>query len=613
MRPAHRIVERLTLLRRLSDAPRGACAALCLMETLRAVLPAATALATGSLITTLRRGAGTHGIGVPLAVLGSVLLANQVVGALMPPVRTLVSQSIDGVHRRRVCEIAVGDGTLTRLEDARVQNLIRGATGDPSNWTEKTPGDGAVSQLSIVFGYVGLLSAGAVVVAYSWWLAPAAVLPAVLVRVITQRQWIGINRVWAKGIPESRRSDYWAELTSSPAEAREMRLFGFGDWTVRRQQRHRLNHFEPAWREGGRAVSRQWVQFLISAVPLVGIYYLAGDRAMRGQHSVGLMTAALAAAWGVFSIMAGNANAFNVEGALPVLRSFAELERQFAPRAPGPPAVARDASRGRTPAEIRFEGVTFSYAGAGTPVLSDLDLVVRPGEVLAVVGMNGAGKTTLIKLLSGLYLPTAGRITADGVDIQDLGLDRWRGELAVVFQDFIKYHFSAADNIAFGKAQHLGDRPALAAAVRDAGLSRLLDELPDGLDTPLSRSLSGGMDLSGGQWQQVALARALFALHVGATTLILDEPTAHLDVRTEFDLFHRLIGAADGASVILISHRLSTVREADRIVLLDGGKVAESGTHDELMALRGQYAEMFDIQARRFQAAGGHPAEGSAT
>src|SRR4051794_5592523 len=194
MRVPLRLNERISLLRRLSSAPMAPRTTLYLLEMLRAVLPAATALATGGLISTLRRGDGASGIGVPLAVLGAALLANQVVGALIQPVRGLVSQCIDGVHRRRVCELAVGDDIVARLESVDAQNLIRGATGDPSNWTEKTPGDGAVSQLSIAFSYLGLISSGAVIVAYSWWLAPAAVVPAVLVRVLTQRQWIGINR-----------------------------------------------------------------------------------------------------------------------------------------------------------------------------------------------------------------------------------------------------------------------------------------------------------------------------------------------------------------------------------------------------------------------------------
>jgi ATP-binding cassette subfamily B protein len=226
---------------------------------------------------------------------------------------------------------------------------------------------------------------------------------------------------------------------------------------------------------------------------------------------------------------------------------------------------------------------------------------MRPGELLAIVGVNGAGKSTLIKLLAGLYEPTSGRVTADGVDIADLGPTAWRTRLAVVFQDFVRYHLSAADNVSLGNAAAEMSRGAVVAAARDAGLDKVVDGLPNGWDTPLARARTGGVDLSGGQWQQVALARALYAVRTGARVLVLDEPTAHLDVRTERDVFARLTAHRGDASVVLISHRLSTVRQADRIALIGDGRVAEAGTHDELMAARGPYATMFAIQAQRFQ------------
>ena len=250
---------------------------------------------------------------------------------------------------------------------------------------------------------------------------------------------------------------------------------------------------------------------------------------------------------------------------------------------------------------VRFEKVSFGYPASGRTVLRDLDLEIRPGELLAIVGLNGAGKSTLIKLLAGLYRPDSGRITVDGVDLADIDPALWRQKLSIVFQDFVRYQLTARDNVALGQASLPADQDLIDAAAASAGLEEVLGRLPDGWDTPLSRSRSGGVDLSGGQWQQVVLARALYAVRRGARLLVLDEPTAHLDVRTEFEVFDRLAANRGETSVVLISHRLSTVRQADRIVLLDGGRIVESGTHEELMALGGVYAEMFAIQAERFR------------
>ena len=207
----------------------------------------------------------------------------------------------------------------------------------------------------------------------------------------------------------------------------------------------------------------------------------------------------------------------------------------------------------------------------------------------------------MIKLLAGLHLPTEGRITVDGADINALGAGPWRSRLSVVFQDFTHYPLSVADNVALGRADVPVDEAGLAWAARESGLDEVVDRLPYGWDTMLARSRAGGVDLSGGQWQQVVLARALYAVRLGAKVLVLDEPTAHLDVRTEFSVFARLVAHRGSTSVVLISHRLSTVRLADRIVLLDGGRITESGSHDELVARGGAYGRMFAIQAERFR------------
>ena len=259
-------------------------------------------------------------------------------------------------------------------------------------------------------------------------------------------------------------------------------------------------------------------------------------------------------------------------------------------------------ARGTPAREIRFRNVTFAYAD-GPPVLDHFDLTIPAGSSLAIVGQNGAGKTTLAKLLCRLYDPQSGAIEVDGTDIRQFDIESWRSRMAAVFQDFIKFELSLRDNVAPAGAPDETVRAALEAA----GASGLA-----GLDTILSRAYEGGTDLSGGQWQRIALARALCAVSRGAGVVLLDEPTAQLDVRGEAEIFERILAATNRCTTILISHRFSTVRKADRICVLERGRVVELGTHDELMAMGedGRYRTMFTLQAQRF---GGQDAEEGVT
>jgi ABC-type multidrug transport system fused ATPase/permease subunit len=240
---------------------------------------------------------------------------------------------------------------------------------------------------------------------------------------------------------------------------------------------------------------------------------------------------------------------------------------------------------------IQLRDVSFTYEGASAPVLQELDLTIPAGSSLAIVGLNGAGKTTLAKLLCRLYDPQSGAIEVDGVDLRDLDLDEWRARITAVFQDFIRFELPLRANVAPTGA----DDDTIRAALVAAGAEDLT-----GLDTVLARGYSGGTDLSGGQWQRVALARALCAVKLGAGLVLLDEPTAQLDVRGEAEIFARMLAATRQCTTILISHRFSTVRHADRICVLEQGRVVELGSHDELMARGGRYHTMFELQARRF-------------
>jgi len=246
--------------------------------------------------------------------------------------------------------------------------------------------------------------------------------------------------------------------------------------------------------------------------------------------------------------------------------------------------------------EVRFRNVTFGYPTTTEPVLEGLDLTIPAGTSLAIVGQNGAGKTTIAKLLCRLYDPQAGAIEIDGTDLRSLDVADWRSRVTAVFQDFVRYELPLRANVAPAGAPDDAVREALAEAGGE-GLAPL--------DTVLSRAYPGGTDLSGGQWQRVALARALCAVKRGAGLVLLDEPTAQLDVRGEAEIFDRVLAATRKVTTILISHRFSTVRQADRICVIEHGRVVEIGGHDELIAAGGRYREMFDLQASRFDDGGG--------
>jgi ATP-binding cassette subfamily B protein len=252
---------------------------------------------------------------------------------------------------------------------------------------------------------------------------------------------------------------------------------------------------------------------------------------------------------------------------------------------------------------IRFEGVSFVYPGTSREVLDDVDLLLPAGSVVAVVGENGAGKSTLVKLLARMYTPTSGRITADGVDIGRVDVEQWRGRLAGAFQDFARLEFLAATTVGLGDEPRQDDRVAVGAAVERAGAASVVDDLGHGLDTQLGPSWDGGVDVSFGQWQKLALARGY--MRPEPLLLMLDEPTAALDAETEHALFEQFaVGArkeaANGRVTVLVSHRFSTVRMADLIVVLDGARVAEVGSHEELMARAGSYSELYSIQAQSY-------------
>jgi ATP-binding cassette subfamily B protein len=607
-------VLRGRLLRGLRDASGVAVACHVTFQLAAAVLPAATALATATVIgrvTSHASGTGAFSAVLPpLLVLGAAITAAQLTSAASRLSADRIRTRINAVHRQRLALLVSGTPTIADVERPEVQDRIRAASGEPTSWMEKTPGDGAVSLVNTLVGFVGIIASAVVLSRYSWWLVPVIVAPALVGRHIAAVQLLRHLRIWRGGLGEHRQYWYWGRIATSAAEGKETRVFGLGDWIQARSHRHIHAHMDPVWADHRVAVRAKWQFCVLTFFPMLAAFLSVGLGTAHGHGSLADETLVLTSAWTVFAAVSRAASPFDFEGVLPGMRALYELERDFAtPGTPvpsaasAPPAPEPRTKQSDRPTLVRFEGVGFSYPGLSSPVLRDLDLEIRPGELLALVGLNGAGKSTLTKILAGLYEPTSGRLTADGVDIHDIGAMRWRSQLAVVFQDFVRYPLSARQNVIVGRGSPdgRGADALLAQVAADSGFDQVLERLPNGWDTPLTTTRRGGVNLSGGQWQQVVLARALYAVRTGAGLLVLDEPTAHLDVRTEFDVFRRLAAAAGEAGVVLISHRLSTVRRADRIVLLEGGRITESGDHDELMALGGRYAEMFETQAQRFR------------
>jgi ABC-type multidrug transport system fused ATPase/permease subunit len=385
-------------------------------------------------------------------------------------------------------------------------------------------------------------------------------------------------------------------MAVDPPAAKELRMFGLAGWTIdrfidRRTTLHKLQYQATKLREKSVVSS-----LVIVAAANIIVFWSLANAATNGGLDLGAAVIYAQAAVGTSMIAFGGLN-WALDGAAAPVAAVLRLEPAMEPAGALPSGSA--SADGMPAREIRFRDLTFAYP-EGRAVLEGFDLTIPAGSSVAIVGQNGAGKTTLAKLLCRLYDPQSGAIEIDGVDVRDLDLESWRSRVTAVFQDFIRFELPMRDNVAPAGAPD----EVVVAALREAGGSDLAD-----LDTILARGYEDGTDLSGGQWQRVALARALCAVQLGAGVVLLDEPTAQLDVRGEAEIFERILSATRDCTTILISHRFSTVRHADRICVLEHGKVVELGTHDELMERRGRYFTMFDLQAQRFVLGGAEEGE----
>jgi len=564
------------------------------MLVLRGLLPAMFAVAMGVLVGAMGRGAS---LAAPLAFAGAVFVLLHV----LPPLHqatgaNLGSQTAAWLYDQ-LTGACVHPPGMGHLEDQRLttdltmaRDFDLGITGPPLAIAM----DFVAAEMVAMVG--GLVST-AVLFAYAWWAGLLLATAWLATHWLLRESAVWRDRNTDEVRAAQRQAEYAYRLAVDAPAAKEVRLFGLAGWTVDRFTAGRKRLLDLQW-QATRLRERPvlWSLLLVLSANVLVFWMMAQD-AFAGRLAVARLVTFATAAIGAGTIAFGGLS-WALDGCAAPVGAVLRLRPAMA--AAGAMLQGSRAAAGMPAREIRFRNVCFTYPGASAPVLDGFDLTIPAGTSLAIVGQNGAGKTTLAKLLCRLYDPQGGAIEVDGVQIQDFELDAWRARLAAVFQDFIRFELPLRENVAPSGAP---DTVILAALV-EAGAADLT-----GLDTVLSRSYEGGTDLSGGQWQRVALARALCAVKMGAGVVLLDEPTAQLDVRGEAEIFERILAATRHATTILISHRFSTVRHADRICVLEHGRVVELGTHDELMAAAGRYRTMFDLQAARFAA--GQEEEGS--
>ena len=461
--------------------------------------------------------------------------------------------------------------------------------------------------VSGVFGLIQTFIAFVTMIALLIALSPVLALVALVAPIPafvadTRYGWRGYSFArWAS--PLRRRMDYLTTLVTTDTYAKEVKLFGLGPYFIDRF-RKLSNAYQD--RQRGLVVTRYFVGFAWSTITTLAgslTYLYVALQAIAGRLTLGDLTLFTAAASSVQSSVQGLLTGFGsmyennlyLNDLFELLAAPVGIEHHTADEGTrsGTRAPLADAIRG----EIVFDRVTFRYPGRDEDAIADVSFTIAAGETVAVVGRNGAGKSTLIKLVTRLYDPTAGRILLDGVDLRELEPADVRGLIGGMFQDYVTYQASAAENIGLGEIERMEDRDAIEDAATKGGADSLLDRLPEGWDTPLGKWFDGGVELSGGEWQKIALGRAFMR---DARILLLDEPTSALDAQAEFELFARLRSLAHGRTAIYISHRFSTVRQADRILFLEHGHLVEQGTHAELMALGARYAELFTLQAAAY-------------
>lgn len=544
----------------------------------------------------------------------------------MIPVREIfgdrIARAVDRHEIDLLMDASTGNDSSAAFDEARTAGQLAIAVRELETWVQ-SPGQACAGQISILTRYTQLVGYLALVAhGLSWWAAFGLGTATLLLRYALRgglRKYAAAR--FALGLQESR-NEYLRNLSIETFGGKEIRVFGLLGWL---QDRWRTAN--GAWLvESTRARRRflLWPLFWFTLVALaisMAVFAVIGRNGAAGAEALDVTTFSIVITAALGALALGQvypesdvATAIGMHahqsvteflesaGHVPTTSALpgAPTEQADRARGVGAPGAGGAGASASVKESITFDRVAFSYPGSEHRVLQDVSFSIPVHGTTAIVGVNGAGKTTLVKLLTRLYEPTSGAIRVDGRDAREITLAHWRRLLSVTFQEFARYEVSILDNVAYGAVEHRDDLDGVMSAIRSVGLPESLGSLGSSLDTPLAQHITGGTELSGGQWQRVALARALFAHAHGAELLILDEPTASLDAHAEARFFTELTRLAPDATVVLVSHRFSTVRQADHIVVLEDGRVAEQGSHDDLLAAEGLYAHLFHTQARRY-------------